>query len=431
MTAGDFDDAVGELFDAHRAGKLLRQARESLARTCGIKRHAAADERGRDAPQNKIGIGDGRLGAAAGIAHRAGLGARAPRPDLEVAFAADPGDRSAAGADGLDVDHRDAHGIRADRAAVGHVRLAAFDQAEVGRGAAGIERHHVGEAGDLGDHRARERASRGTRQRRRDRLAQHLIGAGHAAARLHDEERLVLQAGAERLVHAIEIALHVRLDEGVDQGRDRALVLAVFRQHRAGERQRAVGIVLRENVRDAALVGGIGIGVNEADADGADTLVAEEMRGGAHARLVQRANFLAAKIQAPADLAHGMERHDALGLHPEIGIAVAHGYRLAGNFQEMAEAGGDDQSEPADRALQKRVGGDRRAVGKPGDVVRRGADLAEDRGDAAHEADRGIGRRARNLGDAHGARAAMDGHDIGEGAAGIDADPQTRLLDRW
>src|SRR5262245_55662767 len=87
VPVGDLDDAVGELFDAHRAGKPLRQARESLARTCSVERHSAADERRRDAPENKIGIGDGRLGAAVGVAHRAGFGGRALRPDLEVAFA--------------------------------------------------------------------------------------------------------------------------------------------------------------------------------------------------------------------------------------------------------------------------------------------------------------------------------------------------------
>ncbi len=97
----------------------------------------------------------------------------------------------------------------------------------------------------------------------------------------------------------------------------------------------------------------------------------------------------------------------------------------------MAEAGGDDQSEAADLALQERIGGDRRAVGEAGDLVRRGADFVEDRAHAAYEADRWISRRAHNLGDAHGARAAIDRNDIGEGAAGIDADPQTRLLDRW
>ena len=144
-------------------------------------------------------------------------------------FAADPRDRSAAGADGSDVDHRDAHGKCTHRAAIGDLRLAAFDQAEIGRGAARIERHDVGKAGDLRDHGARERAGRGARQRRRDRFVQDLLRAGDAAARLHHEERLVPQGGAELVVHAIEITFHVRLDERIHQGRDCAFVLAIFR----------------------------------------------------------------------------------------------------------------------------------------------------------------------------------------------------------
>src|SRR5258708_39553765 len=111
--------------------------------------------------------------------------------------------------------------------------------------------------------------------------------------------------------------------------------------------------------------------MDEADADRADALPAEELRGGVHARLVQRANFLAAEIQAPADLAHEMERHDALRLHPEIGIAVAHGYRLAGDLQHMAETRRGRPSAPAPRTLQGRIGGDRRALGHPRDRVPR------------------------------------------------------------
>lgn len=41
----------------------------------------------------------------------------------------------------------------------------------------------------------------------------------------------------------------------------------------------------------------------------------------------------------------------------------------------MPEAGGD---KPTDRGLQKLIGRNSRAVGKAGDVVRRGADLVED-----------------------------------------------------
>ena len=148
-----------QLLGAHVARQAAWPAlRCRSARALDIERDAAADQRRRNAAQHQIGIGDGRLVAAVRITHRPGLGAGAARADLEMAFAADPGDRAAAGADGLDVDHRDAHRERPDRSAIGDMRLAAFDQAEIGRGAAGIQRHQIGKAGDLRDHGAAERA---------------------------------------------------------------------------------------------------------------------------------------------------------------------------------------------------------------------------------------------------------------------------------
>ena len=126
-----------------------------------------------------------------------------------------------------------------------------------------------GKARHLGNHRAAERACRGSGQRGGDRLAHHLGGAGDAAARLHDQERLVLEI-AELVVDAAQIALHVRLDERIDQRGHRALVFAIFRQHVAGQRQRAFGVFLGDDLGDAALVRGVGIGVHQADADGAD-----------------------------------------------------------------------------------------------------------------------------------------------------------------
>ena len=70
------------------------------------------------------------------------------------------------------------------------------------------------------------------------------------------------------------------------------------------------------------------------------------------------------------------------------------------------------------------------AVGEAGDLGHRLSRRLEDLAHAANEADGRIGWRARNLGDAHGARAAVDANDVGEGAAGIDADAQTRLVRR-
>ena len=109
VPVGDLDDAVGELLGAHVAGQPGGERGDAGARALDVERDAAADQRRRNAAEHQIGVGDGRLVAAVRVAHRAGLGAGALRADLEMAFAGDPGDRAAAGADGLDVDHRDAH----------------------------------------------------------------------------------------------------------------------------------------------------------------------------------------------------------------------------------------------------------------------------------------------------------------------------------
>ena len=91
-------------------------------------------------------------------------------------------------------------------------------------------------------------------------------------------------------------------------------------------------MLLCEYLRNSLLVGGIGIGVHEADADRTHTVAAEEMRSRPRARFVQRPDLLTAKVQPPSDFSHQMERHNALRLHPEIGVAVAFGHRLTGDL---------------------------------------------------------------------------------------------------
>ena len=165
IPVGDLDDAVGELLDAHVAGQPRGERGDAGARARHVEGDAAADQRSRNATEHQIGVGDGRLAAALRVTHRTGIGARAFRADLEMAFAGDPRDRAAAGADRLDVDHRDAHREGADRATVGDVRLAAFDQAEIGRGAAGIQRDDVRESPPS------PKSRRCPARRRRDRTA--------------------------------------------------------------------------------------------------------------------------------------------------------------------------------------------------------------------------------------------------------------------
>src|SRR5947209_1593061 len=63
---------------------------------------------GAEPAEHEIGVGDGWLRAAAAVAGRARHRLGAFRSDAQRAALVDPGDRSAAGADRVDVDDRDA-----------------------------------------------------------------------------------------------------------------------------------------------------------------------------------------------------------------------------------------------------------------------------------------------------------------------------------
>ena len=64
----------------------------------------------RDVPEHEIRIGDGRLAATQAVARGAGIGTGGARPDSQRATGVDVRDRTAAGADGVDVESRQAHG---------------------------------------------------------------------------------------------------------------------------------------------------------------------------------------------------------------------------------------------------------------------------------------------------------------------------------
>ena len=102
--------------DAER-GRLERQAErpgdvlaDRFVRQRRVDRQVAAEEMlGIHAPEHHLGVGDRRLVAALGIAGGAGHRAGRARADAEGAAGIDIGDRSAAGADRVDVDHRHQH----------------------------------------------------------------------------------------------------------------------------------------------------------------------------------------------------------------------------------------------------------------------------------------------------------------------------------
>ncbi len=158
----DLDGAHRRLLDAHPE-RLRGPLLERLARAVGLEGHAAAEEGvGHEPAEVHHRVGRRRLGAAAAVRRRAGHGARRARADAEDAAAVDVGDRAAAGADRVDVDHRDHRLVRPDLRVeqVLHPQLAVLREADVGRRAADVERDHVVEARPACRPRCRRRRRR-------------------------------------------------------------------------------------------------------------------------------------------------------------------------------------------------------------------------------------------------------------------------------
>ena len=105
---------IGERHGA--VGRSLECQTEALgdglqgARCCrGIDLHAPAEERLRaNRPAHDVCIGEGRLGPATAVAGRPRIGAGRARADAQHAAFIDPDDRSAAGADRIDIEQGNA-----------------------------------------------------------------------------------------------------------------------------------------------------------------------------------------------------------------------------------------------------------------------------------------------------------------------------------
>ena len=84
---------------------------QALERRLGRARASSVSSPPSSAPsaevaEEQVGVGHRRLLAAAAVGGRARVGARRARPDAQRAARVGPRDRAAAGADGVDVDHR-------------------------------------------------------------------------------------------------------------------------------------------------------------------------------------------------------------------------------------------------------------------------------------------------------------------------------------
>ncbi len=351
---------------------------------------------------------------AAAVADRSGPGAGALRADLDQARRVDAGDRAAAGADRVHVDHRhvDRHGVL-DLGLVGDRRLGVADQRHVGRGAAHVVGDEVGIAGAPagvggGDH-ARGRAG----HHGLGRLAGDEARRDHAAVAVHDEEVAAVAEPFQLAAQAGDVAFEDRLHRGVDRRGDAALELARFRQQRMAGGDVAVRPEFGGNLGRAALVRRIGVGVEEVDDEGLATLVEQGGDGGADAFLVERLAHRARGLHALPDLEPEVARDHR---HEAAGHAVGLRPRPPAELDDVAKTLRGDHARAGEAAFEDGVRRRRRAVHDEVDVGRRCSRLGERGDDAVRLV---VGRR-RRLGDAHPAVASVDQDQVGEGAADVD-----------
>src|SRR5262249_6459725 len=110
-----------------------------------------------------------------------GAGSGRPRPDAQRPAGVDPRDRAAAGPDRVQLDPGDADRLVVDHDLARPEELAVLDEADVERGAAHVDRDHVGLAELLAELEAGGRRGGGPGAAQPERPAQG-PGGGRAAA---------------------------------------------------------------------------------------------------------------------------------------------------------------------------------------------------------------------------------------------------------
>ena len=272
-----------ELLDLQRAERgvldrdveLLGDLRHRAARELGVELHVAAEQAAvRPEPaEQELRVGRRRLLAAAAVAGRARVGARRLRADAEDAAGVDVGDRAAAGADRVDVDHRHHRLVVADLRVeqVAHAQLPVGGDADVGGGAADVERDDVLVAGHL----ARPRCRRSGRRPGPDmsRLTGRCVAESTVAMPPADcisctscSKPASRSASSKRA----DVAGDLRPDVRVQADGREALELAVERQHLVRDGEVRVRELLEHDLLDPPLVLGVEVRVEQADRDGLD-----------------------------------------------------------------------------------------------------------------------------------------------------------------
>ncbi|CAB3912355.1 hypothetical protein LMG3412_04810 [Achromobacter deleyi] len=391
---------------AVQAGGHGQVGLDGVARAFGLQADLAHGEAvGRHRTDQGVRIGHRRQFAAIAVGGRAGRRAGAVGADLHHAQVVDARDRAAARAYLDHLDDRDADGQAgalqvavhaAELEAAAHLRFKVVDVADLGGGAAHVERQRAGRAGLLGNVLRQDRAARGAGFDQAHRFVDPGLQGGDRAAGRH-QERLAAQAAlACGLVQAAQVARHLRLHIGIGADGGQARIFADFGAHVGRQRHPQLRRVFAQQLADTAFVVGVGVAVQQADGHAFDAGTGQLAGQLDHLGLVQRRQHLALGVDAFGDAVAPGARHQRFGLVQED--VVLREAIFQADLDQVAKAGRRQQRGARALAFDQRIGGQRGAQDQQADLRPGQPCLVQQLFDALQHGGLGRVRRGQQLG---------------------------------
>ena len=243
------------------------------------------------------------------------------------------------------------------------------------------------------------------------RLAAGQRGIDRAAAALHDRHRRRGECGIEPL----EVTGHARSDPGIQPGGDTALIFLVFGQHLRGARDEQP---LWQPRLDRAFVAVVEKGKQQVDRHRLRPELPDQRQQPGTVGIRQGGNARAVRTQARTDLPAQLARHRRrLGSGLQVIQLAA---RLAADGEHVGQPAVGDIGRAHALALQRGVGGH----GGPVHDMQPGSGQAQ-LPDTLEDGAFRRGRRRQHLVDAQ--PFTVEQYEVGESAAGIDAQPAPRV----
>ena len=225
----------------HSRGRTLKSKVEgpgepfaqSGFRRAPVQAHFPAEKSfGRKTAEDHVRIRDRGLAAAPAVTRRPRLGAGAAGTDVQAAAFVEPGDAAAAGSHFDDVEDGDADSkpfvIAADKIIRRETRLAAPNNAGLGRRPAHVESDGGLEIEQLAQRHGTDDASRGSRFHHLNALAARQLDIGQAAVGLHDQQITGKLIAPQTPFEIAQVLADLRPDVGVGGHGGGAFVFTIF-----------------------------------------------------------------------------------------------------------------------------------------------------------------------------------------------------------